>query len=53
MKDDFVSYMINLVAKVCPSLDDEAKLELEDQIRQDWGGTDVGYIAKNAGHHRK
>lgn len=46
MKDDFISYIIHLVAKVCPSLDEEAALELEDQIRQDWGGSDVGYIAK-------
>jgi DNA invertase Pin-like site-specific DNA recombinase len=46
MKDDFVSYVVKLVAKICPSLDAQAALELEDQIRQDWGGNEVGYIAK-------
>jgi DNA invertase Pin-like site-specific DNA recombinase len=46
MKDDFVSYMVILVAKICPQLDEQSALELEDQIRQDWGGSEVGYIAK-------
>jgi hypothetical protein len=45
-KKDFVSYIVTLVEKFCPGMDHDKALELEDQIRQDWGGEEVGYVAK-------
>jgi len=45
-KQDIVSYFVRLVEKFCPGMDHDRALELEDQIRQDWGGSEVGYIAK-------
>lgn len=52
MKDDIVTYFIKIAQKVCPALDAKAALELEDQIRRDWGGQEP-YISKNSSHREQ
>lgn len=43
---DVVAELIQLAREVLPAMDDSVARQLEGRIRERWGGTELGYIAK-------
>lgn len=46
MAKDIVAEFIRLAAQMCPSFTEDVAMQIEAQLRQTYGGTEPGYIAK-------